>query len=122
MKAAALLAAALAGCATVPIAAAGPTATLGQTVYVNGLKVRPLEILEDSRCPTDVVCVWAGRIVVRTDVIGGSWHKTLDLEVGKPLQVADGALTLAAVHPPKKAGAEADPRAYRFTFDFQGGI
>ena len=122
MKAAALLAAALAGCASVPPVAAGPTATLGQTVYVNGLKVRPLEIVEDSRCPSDAVCVWAGRVVVRAEVIGGAWQKTMDLELGKPQQVADGALLLVAVHAPKKAGAEIDPRAYRFTFDFQGGL
>jgi hypothetical protein len=122
MKAAALLAAALAGCATVPPLAAGPTATLRQTVYVNGLKVRPLEIIEDSRCPKDAVCVWAGRLVVRTEVIGGAWRRTLDLELGKPQQIADGAVMLVAVHPPKQTGAEPDPRAYRFTFDFQGGI
>jgi hypothetical protein len=122
MKATTLLAAALAGCATTPPVAAGPTATIGQTVYINGLKVRPVEVTEDSRCPTDVVCVWAGRIIVRTEVTGGSWQKTIDLEVGKPQQVADGALTLVAVHPPKQAGAETDPRAYRFTYDFQGGL
>ena len=122
MKAAALLAAALAGCATVLPVAAGPTATLGQLVYVNGLKVRPLQIIEDSRCPKDAVCVWAGRVVVKAEVIGGSWQKTLDLELGKPQQIADGALTLVAVHPPKQAGADTDPRAYRFTFDFQGEL
>jgi len=122
MKATPFLAAALAGCTTIPPANAGPTATIGQMVYVNGLQVRPLEIIEDSRCPTDVVCVWAGRIVVRAEVIGGSWNRTLDLEVGKPQQVADGALTLIAVHPPKNAATATDPHAYRFTFDFQGGL
>ncbi len=122
MKAALLLAAALAGCATVMPSQAGPTVSLGQTTYVNGLKVRPIQIVEDSRCPKDVVCVWAGRIVVRIEVIGDFWRKTMDLELGKPQQVADGAVTLVAIHPPKKAGAELDPRAYRFTFDFQGGL
>ena len=122
MKAAADLAAALAGCATVPPSQTGPTAALGQTTYVNGLKVRPLQVIEDSRCPKDVVCVWAGRIVVRAEVTGGVWRKTLDLELGKPQQVADGALTLVAIYPPKLAGAATDPRAYRFTFDFHGGL
>lgn len=122
MKATALLAAALSGCAAALPVHSGPTAGLGGAVYVNGLKLRPTEIVEDSRCPVDVVCVWAGRVVVRTEVSGGAWHRTVDLELGKPQQVADGTLTLVAVHPPKHAGAETDPRAYRFTFDFQGGI
>jgi hypothetical protein len=123
MKALAPLAAvALAACATVPPASAEPTAALGQVAYVNGLKVRPLQVLEDSRCPANVQCVWAGRIVVRSDISGGSWRQTRDLELGKPQQIADGTLTLVAVSPGKVAGAETETRAYRFTFDFQGGL
>jgi hypothetical protein len=112
----------LSACATVPPAQAGPTAALGEIAYTNGLHVRPIAIIEDSRCPTNVVCVWAGRLVARSEVSGGTWRKTLDLELGKPQQVADGALTLVAAAPGKVAGAETDTRAYRLTFDFQGGL
>ena len=123
MKAAiALIALGLVGCATVPPANAGPTAALGQVAMTNGLTVRPLQVVEDSRCPINAVCVWAGRLVVRSEVRGGSWRETRDLELGKPQEIADGALTLTAVQPSKVAGAETDPRAYRFTFDFQGGL
>ena len=88
-----------------------------------GFSVRPLEVVEDSRCPANVRCVWAGRIVVRSEVIGGSWRRTLDLELGKPQQIADGALTLMPRYRQKAVpGAKIDPRAYRFTFDFQGGL
>ena len=123
MKAAvALIALALSGCATIPPAHAGPTAGLGEIAYTNGIRVRPIEVVEDSRCPALVQCVWAGRIVVRSEVMGGSWSRTLDLELGKPQQVADGGLTLIVVAPGTMPGAKVDPRSYRFTFDFQGGI
>ena len=123
MKAAiALFALVLAGCATVPPADAGPTAGIGQIATTNGLRVRPLAIVEDSRCPINAVCVWAGRLVVRSEVIGGSWRQTRDLELGKPQPIADGQLTLTTAAPSKVAGAETDPRSYRFTFDFQGGL
>jgi hypothetical protein len=123
MKALAPIAAiALSACATVPSMPAGPSASLGETAYTNGLYVRPVAVVEDSRCPTNVVCVWAGRLVVRSEVRGGSWRRTFDLELGKSQQVADGALTLVAAVPPKVAGSEADARSYRFTFDFQGGL
>jgi hypothetical protein len=118
----AIFAVALGGCAAVPPASAGPTAGLGELAYTNGLTVRPLQVVEDSRCPINAVCVWAGRLVVRSEVSGGSWRNTRDLELGKPEQIADGALTLTAAQPSKQAGAETDPRSYRFTFDFQGGI
>jgi hypothetical protein len=117
-----LLALPLAACATVPSSAAGPTAAVGQQAYVDGLKVTPLKVLEDSRCPINARCVWAGRIIVRTAVAGGSWRQVHDLELGKPQQVADGQLTLVAAEPGKMAGAPAEPRAYRFTFAFQGGL
>jgi hypothetical protein len=117
-----LAAVALAACATVPPASAKPTAALGQVAYVNGLKVRPLQVVEDSRCPVNVQCVWAGRLIVQSEISGGSWRQTRDLELGRPQNIADGALTLVRVSPEKVAGVATDPRAYRFTFDFQGGI
>ena len=120
--AAALIAVSLAGCATTPPANAGPTAAIGQTAYTNGLRVRPLQVVEDSRCPINAICVWAGRVVVRTEVIGGSWRQTRDLELGKGQQVADGTLTLVSAQPSKRADVPVDPSAYRFTYDFQGGL
>jgi hypothetical protein len=113
---------ALAACATAPPASDSPTAALGQVAHVNGLKVRPLNVTEDSRCPINVVCVWAGRIIVRAEIRGGSWRQVRNLELGKPQPIADGAMTLIAVVPAKMAGTDADPSVYRFTFDFQGGL
>ena len=117
-----LLALLLAACATVSAPAAGPTAALGQQAYVDGLKVTPLEVIEDSRCPINARCVWAGRIIVRAAVAGGGWRRVIDLELAQPQPVADGQLTLVAAEPGKMAGAATDPRAYRFTFTFQGGL
>lgn len=123
MKAPILLACvALTACATIPPAEAGPTAAIGQIAYTNGIRVRPLSVVEDSRCPANVQCVWAGRLVVRSEVIGGSWRETRDLELGKPQQIADGTLALVSVEPSKQADVPIDPRAYRFTYDFQGGL
>ena len=123
MKAAiAILALTVAGCATTPPANAGPIAGIGEIAYTNGLGVRPIAIVEDSRCPINAICVWAGRLIVRSEVRGGTWKKVLDLELGKPEPVADGALTLTAAEPSKQAGVETTPLDYRFTFDFQGGL
>ena len=120
MKAAiALLLLCLAGCVTAPAHTPRATAGLGQAAYTNGLTVRPVRVVEDSRCARNVVCIWAGRLVVRTEIKGQHLRETHDLELGKSQPIADGSLTLMSVSPAKHAEAEIDPRSYRFTFDFR---
>jgi hypothetical protein len=116
-----MIALALAGCATVPPADTGPTAGLGQEATGIGLRVRPIKVIEDSRCPAAVNCVWAGRLTVRARMNGPGWTQIRDFELGVPQAVDQYRITLIAAEPQKQAGAETDPRAYRFTFDFQGG-
>ena len=117
-----LVSLALAACATVPPAQSGPTAGLGQIAAGNGLKIRPIEVIEDSRCPAEVNCVWAGRLKVRARMNGPGWTQIRDFELGVPQAVDQYRVTLIAAEPQKQAGAEIDPRTYRITFDFQGGI
>lgn len=117
MKAVAtLIALVLAGCATVPPGNAGPTAALGKVATVNGLKVRPIEVIEDSRCPALVRCVWEGRLTVRTRMTGPGWTQIRDFELGVPQAIDQYRVTLNAAEPQKAASGEIDPRAYRFTF------
>ena len=113
---------ALGACATVPPANLGPTAGLGQMAAGNGLRIRPIEVVEDSRCPATVQCVWAGKLTVRARMYGPGWTQIRDFELGVPQAVDYKRVTLVAAEPQKQTGAEIDPRAYRFTFDFQSGI
>ena len=80
-----------------------------------GLIVRPLEIIEDSRCAANVQCVWAGRLRLRADVSGTQ----RELTFGEAFETPQGVVTLEVASP----GAWADwpeseiPRpAYRFGF------
>lgn len=126
MKAFVLLPAlALAACAatTPPLKTTGtPTAGLGQTANVESLLATPVAVIEDSRCPEDVQCVWAGRLVVRTEVRGGSWTKTLDLTMGTGQHVADGEITLVNAEPAKNSTRPVKPDDYLFTYSFSGGF
>jgi hypothetical protein len=121
MKAPFFLMAALAtsGCATIgaqPVQAV----SIGETAIVAGLRVRPVEVLEDSRCPASVQCVWAGRVRLLVDVTRGDGaHQQRDLTLGEPQNIDWGWLTLATVEPPKQAPGTLDPRAYRFTFSLR---
>lgn len=46
---------------------------LGETVQLDDVAFSLTEILEDSRCPSDVTCVWEGsaKIVLEIEEIGG---------------------------------------------------
>ena len=87
---------------------------------VDGPRVRPERVIEDSRCPADVQCIHAGRLIVKVTVLGGGWSKQIDLTLGVPVPVADGTLTLVDATP-KPIDGNAAASAARFTFKFQGG-
>ena len=56
------------------------------------------------------------------DCHGGGWSRQIDLTLGMPVNVADGALTLVAASPVRRVDAQpAKGSAYRFTFAFRGG-
>ena len=92
-------------------------ARIGETVRVHGIRVTPLQVLEDSRCPQAVTCVWAGRVRLAAR-IGGAIR---ELTLGQPMAVSGGQLQLAAVAPGRiTVGHKIPPRAYRFGFEFTG--
>ncbi len=110
---------ALAACATVPTAAStGPSAPLGQFAAIGAAHVQPLSLVEDSRCPAEVQCVWAGRLrinaLIRYD--GFSEEQRREMTLGEPIELPVGKLTLASVAPAPRAGEAIAPGAYRFTF------
>jgi hypothetical protein len=102
--------------------ALGHSVRLGRTVYVNGPRVTPIRVIEDSRCPMNARCIRAGTVILRVRVAGGRWSRTLDLTLGQPVPVADGSLLLSAVSPDRTAGETLAKRRLRFTFTFEGGI
>ncbi|MEA5125873.1 hypothetical protein VB146_18875 [Xanthomonas floridensis] len=94
---------------------------LGEIAALDGPRVRPDRVIEDSRCPANVQCIHAGRMIVRATVFGGGWSKQVDLTLGTPVPVADGMLALVEATPAPFDGKAIQASAARFTFKFQGG-
>ena len=119
---------ALAGCITPGRPAPSPDASglvyarMGETVAVGRPRVTPLALIEDSRCPQGVQCVWAGRVRIRTTISTPTMKLTRDLTMGEPFPVADGTLTLAEVRPMRARDAAIALADYRFGFRFDGGL
>jgi hypothetical protein len=119
-----LSALALAGCGTTPTARAQAvdlrteiTLAPGETVSVNAteMKVRFVAVIEDSRCPRDVTCVWAGEVKVRLEI--SSPQGTSQVEVLEAGTTVAGVyrVTLVRVEPPRMSTAKIAPQDYRAT-------
>lgn len=120
----AFAAALLGACATVPrVDEDGSTELrLGQRGDLGGPKVTPLRVLEDSRCPMEARCVWAGRVRLEVKVELGSGTTVREVATDQPVGIADGSLELLGVMPPKSTQYQIDPKQYRFALKFSGGL
>ena len=122
---------ALAACATVPAPAPppSPVAAIGEPATVGGLVIRPLALLEDSRCPASVQCVWAGRVRIRAAIAperlalpaGPNAPATMvgreiDLILGVPVVEFGRTVELTGAAPAVAVPGRIEPAAYRFTF------
>jgi phosphoenolpyruvate synthase/pyruvate phosphate dikinase len=91
-----------------------------ESVRIAGVKINPVEIKEDSRCPVDVQCIQAGTVRVRTMVTergaDDSMAAPVAFELGVPMTVGVDQITLVKVEPAKNSGAEILPGDYVFTF------
>lgn len=97
-------------------ASASVTAAFGMATRINRMALTPVAIVEDSRCPPNVNCVWAGRLVVEfRERPGGK----LRLELGRPVTTRGGRLTLVNANGPGPAGTRMLPREYRFQLRFE---
>lgn len=120
-----LTAAALAACATTgqqtPLRD-GRDVALGQRAMVEGPVVQPVEVLEDSRCPVNVRCVWAGRVRLKMLWLRPNGEKQpFEVTLGERTPLADGSILLESVRPEKHTDAVIAPGDYRFSFRFDGG-
>lgn len=122
----------LAACVAVPEpygalpAPSGTTVGLGQGVRVGDLVVTPIMIVEDSRCPINARCVWAGRLIVQTRFEGktgaGAWRDSANIQLGETYGTHGKLIALTSGEPGRQAESETPAAAYRFTYDARPNI
>ena len=113
----------LAGCVTADARpSADGYAQLGQPARSGPFTVTPLRVIEDSRCPRSVTCVWAGQVRIEARIAGPGFSQTSELTLGKPVGVGrSGSLGLTQVLPDRATPAALPVRRYRFAFTFYPG-
>ncbi len=114
-------------CAVVPPAdstppqPAGYAVPIGQPVQVGDLILTPRKLVEDSRCPMEARCAWAGQVRLLVRIGTGRRGGLREITSNTPIRVADGSLELVSVMPPRSVQRTLRPRDYRFAFRFAGG-
>ncbi|MBA4163965.1 MAG: hypothetical protein C0510_04955 [Erythrobacter sp.] len=103
-----------AGCHTTKCVALGER----QQVW-RDLAVTPLEVIEDSRCPKDVQCVWQGRMMLRAQLDLGHERINVEIDSSKPLRIHGGFLSIAEIAraaPVQGKPSRAKDYLFRFAF------
>ena len=124
MIASALSALLLSGCATSinqpivdgPVPVVDQLVPLGQPLRVAQVVVTPMRLLEDSRCPENARCAWAGRAIVETRIDGPGWRETVPLTLGEGHAIHDVTVMLSTVAPERSAEAETPAASYLFGY------
>lgn len=100
----------------------GPRYSIGETVFESDLtKVVFQDILEDSRCPTEVLCVQAGRTLIEFSVLDKVTNNESAVQVvtGQDLQVdkadmgSSKSITLISVLPSRTLSSEIPKSNYQ---------
>ncbi len=101
-------------------------ASLGQEVLLapgeqavfdpHGLVVEFLKVIEDSRCPTDVTCVWAGEVKLQLSTrIRAAEAVRHEITMGQDATLGEFRLAVVRVQPERLSTREISPEEYRVT-------
>jgi hypothetical protein len=89
-----------------------------EAVSAYGLRIKPLEVVEDSRCPETLECFWAGTLKLKASVIASSTEEIL-FELGKEHSREGLAITLLEVTPSTTGDRLIKDSDYRFVFQIE---
>lgn len=93
------------------------TLKVGETARFKGLSVKAISIEEDSRCPTDVQCVWAGTVRVKIQVVSGMGTSTSVVTLNQPFTTEVERITLTSVMPNTHSQTQISAGDYRLVFN-----
>ena len=91
-------------------------ARIGQEVNGLDVSITPLAVLQDSRCPVGVECIWAGTVKLQARLSSGLGIATQGFTLGEPITTEVETVTLTDVSPSPAAGVEIKEAEYVFQF------
>lgn len=92
------------------------TAKINKPASGLGVTVAPLEVVEDSRCPSDVVCIQAGTARVRSGITSGLGKGEIIFKLNTPITTEAERVELIQVLPEARSEIPIRANEYRFIF------
>lgn len=90
---------------------------VGKTVFINGVRITLNKIVQDSRCPVGVQCIWAGSVTANITLKSDTDSETTTIESNKPPKAFDSFLiSIENITPSKVVSQEIAPQNYVLTF------
>jgi len=74
---------------------------LNESSKFTNLTLTPTKVIEDSRCPKGVNCIWAGTVKVSLIINSAVGRSTPTIELGKSVTTESEKITLVSVEPMK---------------------
>jgi hypothetical protein len=90
--------------------------SFGELGVFKTISIRPISIEEDSRCPVDVMCIQAGTVRLKIQIISGENISTSIVTLGKEFTTEGMRITLVSVIPQKNSKIIISDKDYRFNF------
>ncbi len=87
----------------------------GETANFPDVALTLLRVTEDSRCATDVTCIWAGTLKAEFQLVTPQMKSTSTIELNKSITVGGFVVSLTGVAPYPKSLTQITPDAYRLT-------
>lgn len=94
-------------------------ARIGQEVSGLDVRLMPLAVLADNRCPGNVQCIQAGTVSVRVRITSGLGTATPTFTLDNPVTTEAETITLVSVLPSPMAGVRIQESGYTFQFKIE---
>ncbi len=90
--------------------------SVGQNIKVGTLSITLDSIVEDSRCPSDVQCIWAGQVVVKLSLLNGMKSELVKSSLNQDPYLFDNySIKIVSVEPIPKSGEAISAGEYKVT-------
>ncbi len=98
----------------------GTFTVLEKKILTNGVYITPLEVIEDSRCPTDINCMWVGTVRVTVKLEIGTSSQISELSFSNSVIFLGKKISLVSIFPNRISTTTIPLSSYRFEFKVTG--